>query len=70
VFQVEAVESGQLVVDESLTLTPSMSVQRHTHGPSSNRFIRADVMPGLFELNYRATVEPPLPAPHGAGLLE
>ena len=70
VFQVEAVESGQLVVDESLTLTPSVSVQRHTHGPSNNRLIRADVMPGLFELNYRATVELPPPAPHGAGLLE
>ncbi len=72
VFHVEAVESGQIVVDEALTLTPSVSVQRHTHGPSNNRLIRADVLPGLFELNYRATVElpPSSSTPHGAGLLE
>lgn len=70
VFQVEAVESGQLVVDEALTLTPAVSVQRHTHAPSNNRLIRADVMPGLFDLNYRATVELPPPLPNGAGLLE
>ena len=70
VFQVEAVESGQLVIDESLTLTPPVSVQRHTHGPSNNRLIRMDVMPGLFELNYRATVELSPPLPSGAGLPE
>ena len=70
VFHVEAVESGQLVIDESLTMNPPVSVQRHTHGPSNNRLIRADVMPGLFELNYRATVELPPPAPQGAGLPE
>lgn len=70
VFQVEAVESGQLVIDESLTMNPPVSVQRHTHGPSNNRLIRADVMPGLFELNYRATVELPPLAPQGAGLPE
>jgi transglutaminase-like putative cysteine protease len=70
VFQVEAVESGQLVLDEALTLTPPVSVQRHTHGPSNNRLLRADVLPGLFELNYRATVELQPPLPHGAGLPE
>lgn len=70
VFQVEAVESGQLVIDESLTLTPSGSVQRHTHGPSGNRLIRMDVMPGVFELNYRATVELAPALPSGTGLPE
>ncbi len=70
VFQVEAVESGQLVVDEALTLNPSLIVQRHTHGPSGNRLIRADVAPGLFELNYRATVELPPVLPSGSGLPE
>lgn len=70
VFHVEAVESGQLIVDESLTLTPPLNVRRHTHGPSNNRLLRVDVTPGLFELNYRATVELPPPLPPGAGLLE
>ena len=70
VFQVEAVESGQTVIDESLTLTPPASVRRHTHSPSNNRLIRLDVMPGLFELNYRATVELAPPSPAGAGLSE
>ena len=70
VFQVEAIESGQRVVDEVLTLTPSVAVQRHTHGPSGNRLIRADIAPGLFELNYRATVELPPASPSGAGLTE
>ena len=70
VFHVEAVESGQTVTDESLTLTPSVKVQRHTHGPSNNRLIRLDVMPGLFTLNYCATVELAPALPSGAGLPE
>ena len=70
VFHVEAVESGQLVIDESLTLTPAVSVRRHTHGPSNNRLLRVDVVPGLFELNYRATVELPPPLTASADLLE
>jgi len=70
VFQVEAIESGQLVVDEALTLTPPVSVRRHTHGPSGNRLMRADLAPGLFELNYRATVELPPALPISADLLE
>ena len=70
VFQVEAVDSGQTVIDESLTLTPPTSVQRHTHSPSNNRLIRLDVMPGLFELNYRATVELAPQLPSGEGLPE
>lgn len=70
VFQVEAIESGQRVIDEALTLSPAVSVQRHTHGPSGNRLLRADVAPGLFELQYRATVELPPTLPPNQTLME
>ena len=71
VFQVEAVKSGQIVIDELLTMNPPVGVRRRSYAPSNNRLIRADAMPGLFELNYRATVElpPPLP-PQGNDLAE
>lgn len=57
VFNVEAVRHpGQTVTDESLTLTPEAAVERWTMPESGNRYIRVDVAPGPFTLEYRAAV--------------
>ena len=57
VFQVEAVQSGQAIIEETLRFSQPIATRTHTHLPSGNRLVRADVAPGLFELDYRAVVE-------------
>ena len=57
VFQIEAIQSGQMVIDEALQLSQPVSLRRHTHSPSGNRLLRADVALGLFTLDYHAVVE-------------
>jgi transglutaminase-like putative cysteine protease len=59
VFQIEAIQSGQAVHEEALRLSRPVTVRRHTHEPSGNRLVRADIPPGLFELDYRAIVDLP-----------
>ena len=57
VFNVEAVRHpGQTVTAETLTLTPDVAVERWTMPESGNRYLRADVAPGPFTLDYRAEV--------------
>ena len=66
VFNVEAVRHpGQVVTAETLTLTPDAPVERWTMPESGNRYLRIDVEPGPFTLDYRAEValSPVLEAP-------
>ena len=57
VFNVEAVRHpGQTVTAETLTLTPDAAVERWTMPESGNRYLRVDVAPGPFTLDYRADV--------------
>ena len=66
VFNVEAVRHpGQVITAETLTLTPDAAVERWTMPESGNRYLRVDVEPGPFTLDYRATVTlaPVLEAP-------
>ena len=60
VFQVEAVQSNQVILEEELRFSQPVSIRKNTHGPSGNRLVRADVAPGLFELDYHAVVELPV----------
>lgn len=66
VFNVEAARHpGQIVRSEALTLTPDLPVERWTMPESGNRYLRVEVAPGPFTLDYRAEVSlaPVLEAP-------
>lgn len=72
-FNIEAAfDTGQRVVEERLTITPSVKVRHPTDVHSGernsngrgNRFFRLDVPRGLLSVNYHATVEiNPVPVP-------
>ena len=64
-FNIEAAfDEGQEVVEERLTITPSMKVRHFCDARSGNRFIRLDAPKGILSVNYHARVQlHPAPVP-------
>ena len=68
-FNIEAAfHEGQKVVEERLTVTPSVKVRHFSDEGASNRdgnrFFRLDAPKGRLSVNYHATVEvSPVPVP-------
>ena len=57
-FNIEAAfHDGQRVVEERLTVTPSVKVRHFSDERNGNRFIRLDAPKGRLSVNYHATVE-------------
>ena len=57
-FNIEAAfHDGQNVVEERLTITPSMKIRHHTDERNGNRFFRLDAPQGRLTVNYHATVQ-------------
>ena len=57
-FNIEAAfHEGQEVVEERLTITPSMKVRNFCDERSGNRFIRLDAPKGVLSVNYHARVQ-------------
>lgn len=57
--------AGHSILEERLTITPSMKVRTFTDERSGNRFFRLDAPKGLLAINYHGRVErnvPTLPA--------
>jgi transglutaminase-like putative cysteine protease len=62
-FNIEtAFHEGHRVLEERLTITPSMKVHNFCDERSGNRFIRLDAPRGMLTVNYNARVEL-MPAP-------
>ncbi len=62
-FHIEAAfDDGHRVVQERLTITPSMKVRSFSDERNGNRFFRLDAPPGVLSVNYHATVELHQPA--------
>ena len=62
------IEAGQhevnRVVEERLTISPSVKVRHFCHEPTGNRFFRLDAARGTLSVNYHARVElKPSPVP-------
>ena len=58
IFNIEAAfHDDQNVVEERLTITPSMKVRHHTDERNGNRFFRLDAPLGRLSVNYHATVQ-------------
>jgi transglutaminase-like putative cysteine protease len=56
-FNIEAAfHPGQELIEERLTITPSMKVRNFCDERSGNRFIRLDAPKGVLSINYRARV--------------
>ncbi|CAN5528502.1 transglutaminase family protein [soil metagenome] len=64
-FNIEAAfHDGHEVVEERLTITPSMKVRHFCDERSGNRFIRLDAPKGILSINYHARVQlHPVPVP-------
>ena len=64
-FNIEAAfHQGQKVIEERLTVTPSVKVRHFSDERNGNRFIRLDAPKGRLSVNYHATVEiNPVPVP-------
>lgn len=64
-FNIEAAfHEGHEVVEERLTITPSMKVRHFCNQRSGNRFIRLDAPKGILSVNYHARVQlHPAPVP-------
>jgi transglutaminase-like putative cysteine protease len=64
-FHIEAAfHEGHHVVEERLTITPSMKVRNFSDERSGNRFVRLDAPKGVLSVNYHARVElHPAPVP-------
>ena len=59
-----AFHEGHEVVEERLTITPSMKVRHFCDERSGNRFIRLDAPKGILSVNYHARVQlHPAPVP-------
>ena len=52
-----AFHAGHEVVEERLTITPSMKVRHFSGASSGNRFIRLDAPKGILSVNYHARVQ-------------
>ncbi len=62
-FHIEAAfDEGHHVVQERLTITPSMKVRSFSDERNGNRFFRLDAPLGVLSVNYHATVELHQPA--------
>ncbi|QJC54756.1 hypothetical protein HC248_00018 [Polaromonas vacuolata] len=63
IFHIEAAfHEGHRVLEERLTITPSMKVRHFSDDRSGNRFVRLDAPRGILSINYHAKVEiNPLP---------
>ena len=58
IFNIEAAHTPrQVVLSESLQLPPGMVADRYTDPVTHSRFLRLSANPGLFTLNYSATLE-------------
>ena len=64
-FNIEsAFHAGHRVVEERLTITPSMKVRTFCDERLGNRFVRLDAPKGVLSINYRARLElNPAPVP-------
>lgn len=64
-FHIEsAFHDSHNIVEERLTITPSMKVRHFSDDRSGNRFVRLDAARGVLSINYHAKVElNPLPVP-------
>jgi transglutaminase-like putative cysteine protease len=64
-FNIEAAfHEGHEVIEERLTITPSMKVRHFCDERSGNRFIRLDAPKGILSVNYHARVQlHPAPVP-------
>ena len=57
-FHIEsAFHEGHAIVEERLTITPSMKVRTFSDERNGNRFIRLDASKGVLSVNYHAKVE-------------
>ena len=57
-FHIEsAFHSDNHILEERLTITPSMKVRTHTDERNGNRFIRLDAPKGVLSVNYHAKIE-------------
>ena len=57
-FHIEtAFHESNRVLEERLTITPSMKVRTFCDERSGNRFVRLDAPKGVLSINYRASVE-------------
>lgn len=57
-FNIEAAfHDGHKVLEERLTITPSMKVRNFSDERSGNRFIRLDAPKGVLTINYHAQVQ-------------
>jgi len=58
IFNLEAARiASQNIIDEQLTLTPSVERNAYTDAALGNRYFGANVAPGEFTLEYRAEVD-------------
>lgn len=64
-FHIEsAFHAGHNLIEERLTITPSMKVRTFSDERNGNRFIRLDAAKGVLSVNYHAKVElVPCPVP-------
>ncbi|MDB5868542.1 MAG: transglutaminase domain protein [Polaromonas sp.] len=64
-FNIEAAfHEGHEVLEERLTITPSMKVRHFSDDRNGNRFIRLDAPKGILSINYHAKVQlHPAPVP-------
>ena len=57
-FHVEtAFHESNRILEERLTITPSMKVRTFCDERSGNRFVRLDAPKGVLSINYRASIE-------------
>lgn len=57
-FHVEAAfHDGLRLLEERLSITPSVKVRTHCDERTGNRFVRLDAPKGVFSINYRTRVE-------------
>ena len=57
-FHIEAAfHTGHRLIEERLTITPSMKIRHFSDDRSGNRFVRLDAPRGVLSINYHAKVE-------------
>lgn len=64
-FHIEAAfHEGHNIIEERLTITPSVKVRTHSDERVGNRFVRLDAQKGILSVNYHARIEiNPMPVP-------
>jgi transglutaminase-like putative cysteine protease len=57
-FHIEAAfHDGHRIIEERLTITPSMKIRHYSDDRTGNRFVRLDAPRGMLTINYHAKVE-------------